>query len=533
MDAISRVWDWFWSPPSPHAGDGSATAQEVEAERGLLMRRRLVWCFSIMSGLGGLALLGDIIFYEPAPVALSGLTGFGRRFVGALLSELSANAVVLASLLWSIHFLIRAKPGPRGVLDLATWVLVGVQAFTLIHMALGGVAGRSTNLIEDVYGQSLGALLVMHSMLSLFLPWSPREAVRPLVPLLVMHVTAVLILGRDLAGITQAGAIALGLLAGLPGVLLCAWRYREASELIRLRVLGGKYGSLARDLVDARKVHEAIFPQPVREGPVRLAYHYTPAMHLGGDFVYARSVAVPGSVLPVLHAAVVDVTGHGVVSALTVNRLFAEIERTLAERPTITPGELMSRLNDYLHYTLAIHCVYATALCLRVDPNPGSGELRWASAGHPPALLRRATGQVQVLGATACMLGVVHGAEFQPGEAHEAFAPGDLLLSCTDGAVEARDEHGQMLELAGLERLFTRAAGLDPDAENVVRALAAGVGRHQGAGAKDDLLLVAVGRPALVSAPRPPTPQPTSSGSEAMPSVRSRGPESVTSTSAS
>src|SRR5690606_35391330 len=130
----------------------------------------------------------------------------------------------------------------------------------------------------------------------------------------------------------------------------------------------------------------------------------------------------------------IDVSGHGVGAALAVNRLHGELLRFFAQHPDGSPGRLLTALNDYSLVALSPQAVYSTALCLRVDPHAGT--LTWASAGHPPAFLRRADGRIEPIESTAVMLGVIDGESFQPNEQSCAIQPGDRILAYTDGASE-------------------------------------------------------------------------------------------------
>ncbi|NJK32641.1 MAG: serine/threonine-protein phosphatase, partial [Deltaproteobacteria bacterium] len=111
----------------------------------------------------------------------------------------------------------------------------------------------------------------------------------------------------------------------------------------------------------------------------------------------------------------------------------------------------MEGLNAYLHYSLSSHTVFATAVCIRLEPS--TGEMRWSSAGHPPVLLRRANGQMERLDSTGIMLGVMGPGEFVAGERSTRLQAGDSVLAYTDGAIEAQDRTGQMLRLRGFEQI--------------------------------------------------------------------------------
>ncbi len=153
-----------------------------------------------------------------------------------------------------------------------------------------------------------------------------------------------------------------------------------------------------------------------------------------------------------LNVLLLDVTGHGIAAALTVNRLYGEVERLFAENPHAGPGEVLSALNKYVHLTLATHSVYVTALCLRLDQE--RGVLEYASGGHPPAFLCGADGRIEQLDSTAFVLGACAAPDFDPAVESRPFMPGDTLLAYTDGAIEARNSAGRMLSIAGFTKII-------------------------------------------------------------------------------
>jgi len=506
-----------------------APHHEVESERSRLMRRRLLWCCLLLTGIGLFVAAFEAFSYEPARIDSESMPSWLRGVLGFLLSNFAETLFDTAIFAGFAAFVHRRALSAQGVITTASWFVLGTMAFTMMHMSLIQIAGPSEGFIDDFVGSMFAALAVLHGLVSLFVPWTPWQAARPLIPIVVVHAFLVLIAGRG-SFVQVAGSILVTALAGAPGVLIAWWRSREGDELVRLRAMSGRFRSLAQDLVDARRIHEAIFPRPITDGPVRLAFHYEPSMHIGGDFVYARTDTLPGKPLPVLSVVVVDVTGHGVGSALAVNRLHAELERTLARDPGTGPGRLLGDLNDYLHYTLAIHSVYASALCLRFDPNESGRELSWASGGHPPAILRRADGHMERLWSSAFVLGTVPGNEYDADERAGPFSLGDTLVAYTDGAIEARTPDGAMIGIDGLEDMVRNLTREQRDADRIARSLARAVDAGRAPGpVSDDTLIVVVQRPA----PAPSGDQPMTSGSSESPSVRSLGPDSVTSTSAS
>lgn len=358
-------------------------------------------------------------------------------------------------------------------------------------------SGRSVSRESLAYG-GLAGMFVGHVILCLFLPLTPRECFRPLLPLLGANLLVSTVFFPGVGW--YAGALALAAVLGIPGAMICSWRDSRFHSRFQLRHLKQRYGEMRQELTDARKIHEALFPQPATDGPVRMDYRYEPMRQIGGDYLYSRFAPSTTGPMPSLHVVIVDVTGHGIPAALTVNRLHGELERLFAEHPDATPGLILQLLNRYVHLTLATHSVYVTALCIRVDPNPRDdsangaavGALDWASGGHPPAFIRCIDGTIHRLDSTTFVLGACHGDDFVHHQQCIPFGPGDVLIAYTDGATEARDRTGRMLRIDGLQRII---AGVTPEHGSLAAAVLRAVEEFRFGPPADDTLVVEIARP--------------------------------------
>ncbi|RBY88126.1 histidine kinase [Blastococcus sp. TBT05-19] len=212
---------------------------------------------------------------------------------------------------------------------------------------------------------------------------------------------------------------------------------------------------------------------------LRTAVRYvaaTQGVSVGGDFYDV--VALPGGLLGL---AVGDVVGHDITAAATMGQLRAVCRTHLADRPS--PSALIERLQG--SWSLLGVQRMATALFGILDP--GSGEVRVASAGHlPPLLCTGGTASFLPVRPTR-MLGAPPAAE--PAEEWAGvLEAGSTLVLYTDGLVESRDADID----AGLARLLevaARACSADPDAL-CDRLLAEMAGEHR----PDDIALLALTR---------------------------------------
>jgi serine phosphatase RsbU (regulator of sigma subunit) len=282
-----------------------------------------------------------------------------------------------------------------------------------------------------------------------------------------------------------------GMLVGalLPAIAMGMIRLALNRSQLERQALERKVAAFGDELDRARSVHDAMFPRPL-DGAVQFEYTYNPLLGIGGDFLHTHVHAKTGCVTLTL----LDVSGHGLAAALTVNRLFGELERLCAEQPEdVSPELLMSGLNRYVHLVMAKHSLYATAACIQL--NPETHTLLWSVAGHPPPLLRRRTGVVEDLPCTSLILGAVGPEEFDPAQQMTDVAIGDTVIVYTDGTFESRNGSG---EFFGLDRLRKTLAFDTPPRKwstFVAHAVEQFQGRHRGRSQmiEDDLLVASIG----------------------------------------
>lgn len=468
--------------------------EEFEADRARRLRRRFLWYSGILGGLG-LARIALILVMMAQGIA-------GKEDALGAPTDARMLLITIASTL--IHlgacFAVWRRPFERrSLVHLLLWVVFLSSAIGIIfapaiareRFERGDVQLANmteTKLAVAAMLASVVALGFNHLLACLFIPLSPREAVRPLVR------------AAGLTGLVSALTIAApvqihlfvafaAIVMGAPGMLWSWWRHSRSRERFGHSMLRGRYGEMSRELSDARRVHEALFPPPLERGSVRLAYSYEPMREIGGDFLFAHPLLpAPAEQRGPTSVAIIDVTGHGVPAALSVNRLHDLLERAYRERPATTPGEALAALNEFVFASLARQRVFATAVCLRIDPDRGA--LEWASAGHPPALLVRANGAIEPLDSTAIVLGVLPGPEFDPDQQSRPIAVGDRVVLYTDGATEARSRKGAMLRIEGVREAVRAAAAAGiPLAQGLLNTVV----QHRSGPPDDDCLVVEVG----------------------------------------
>ncbi len=454
-------------------------AYEYQKELTELFRRRLIWYLWTMIGLTiGFAGLGLVM-----SSVLPNQPGFVTSLTAILISTLPGT-LVYAGALWRTTF----RPAGHQELLRAAWLAIALNALVTIFACNVAIV-LGTPLVSR---PGLGGILIAHTIACLFLPWTARQCIYAFVPQLWIWATARIVFAGGFAEL--APEIFLAPLVGAPGLGICIWRMVSFHRNFDHRMVRQAFGSLKRELVDARRVHESLFPDPITEGQLKLWYSYQPMRQIGGDYLHVHTDERGR-----LHLALIDVTGHGIAAALTVNRLAGEIERLHAEGLAaadinqdgqLDPGELLSALNRYIWFTLSHHSVYATALCVRLDPGDETrpATLTWASGGHPPAYLRRADGRVDELESTTFMLGAVPPGVFGHDDATTQLCGGDCLVAYTDGAFENKDRSGQAF---GLRRLRESVALSPRTSVEAVDFLRQTIDAFRYGPNDDDILIVA------------------------------------------
>jgi phosphoserine phosphatase RsbU/P len=247
---------------------------------------------------------------------------------------------------------------------------------------------------------------------------------------------------------------------------------------------------MKRDLAMAREIQLGYLPkEPVRleGGPFELHAELHPASDVSGDFY--DYFPLDASRLAFL---VADVSGKGMPAAL-----FMTLVHALARNAAVStagPAEWLVRLNEAVARDNP-NFLFVTVAAGVFDARTGG--LRLALGGHPPPLLRRRGGAVEVLNPRrAPVLGVQLPIE-TPGEAAATLEPGDALLFYTDGVTESplRPDGGPMF---GEKRLVETIGKFSDEAPlaDWHGAIRAAVRRFSGDGPPaDDLTLLTLRRP--------------------------------------
>ncbi|MFF6995370.1 SpoIIE family protein phosphatase [Streptomyces sp. NPDC008313] len=253
-----------------------------------------------------------------------------------------------------------------------------------------------------------------------------------------------------------------------------------ASQLATHTALGiDKAVLYGREASVADALQRAMLPRSLPEPTgIRLASRYLPASRtaqVGGDWYDA--IPLPGNRVALV---IGDVMGHSVTSAAIMGQL-RTIVQTLAGLD-LPPDEVMHHLDEQAERLGSQHM----ATCLYATYDPVRQRLLVSNAGHPPPLLVRADGTVDVMDIPSGLPIGIGGGAFESTEMPAP--PGTTLMLFTDGLIESR---GYDLQV-GIERLIARLedfpAGARPGPEALCDRALGSLGRG---GRDDDVALLA------------------------------------------
>ncbi len=212
-----------------------------------------------------------------------------------------------------------------------------------------------------------------------------------------------------------------------------------------------------------------------------------PSNEIAGDFFdwFAR----PDGTFALVIA---DVCGHGLPAAMMM-----AVCRTLVRRAAIEEGDpssALARVNEDL-IAQAPQTKFTTGILLYVDPR--SGKIRYANAGHPPAILVRRDGSTsQVMESTGTVLGLEPAVQWTTQELH--LSSGDDLVLISDGVTEAAPLGERSGGLFGPERAEAAVAaacsGRRRDAQVIVEGLLGAVREWSKNNQDDDLTIMTLSR---------------------------------------
>lgn len=237
-------------------------------------------------------------------------------------------------------------------------------------------------------------------------------------------------------------------------------------------------------LLREQEAAKAVFDKVAHTGDLDesfIRYLISPLAIFNGDVLLAARN--PSGNLYVLLG---DFTGHGLTAAIGAMPL-ADTFYGMTEKGFV-PAEILREANRKLLRILP-KGYFCCATLVALDFQKGTMEF-WNGGLPPGCLLRTGSGTLEHLASEHLPLGIRDDARFDASTRVMPMAPGDKLVMCTDGIVEARNESG---EAFGFERFDDIVRAADPRHgafDDLKRAVYGHIGRT---GRDDDITLVELG----------------------------------------
>ena len=207
----------------------------------------------------------------------------------------------------------------------------------------------------------------------------------------------------------------------------------------KLTTLQKDYAELHTAIFEAAQVHRRLCaPRLVRHGNFEIVSEIFAVRHLPGDF-FAVQETNDGVAL-----ALGDICGKGLAAGMWTTYLVRLIAAQVAANSR--PEAIVAGINREI---CSRELFVPLASLFMVTLNTTTGMLNYCSAGHPPALLLRANGQLESLSEGGMLLGVMPSTPYVSGCVE--LKADDVLLVYSDGITESANSVGEEFGNARLE----------------------------------------------------------------------------------
>ncbi len=261
-----------------------------------------------------------------------------------------------------------------------------------------------------------------------------------------------------------------------------ALEIERAEAEVAVKKASALYADQRTQLELAAKLQTATMTMCEDTPPWSFASWFEPANQISGDML--RTELTEDGAARVF---VGDAMGHSVSSAMLTMLVSAALEQIELD---VSPAQALERMNAAMnsHNT----GMYVTGQLLLMHPD---GRVLLSNAGHPPAILLRADGTVEMLGEEGGFALGMFGVQLSSySEAEVQLRAGDLLLLSTDGISELQLADGSRLGDAGLAAMLAPVAGAGNGPGVLIGLLREQLeARWRESADKDDIAALAVG----------------------------------------
>jgi phosphoserine phosphatase RsbU/P len=227
-------------------------------------------------------------------------------------------------------------------------------------------------------------------------------------------------------------------------------RFRD-QERVYVRTIEETQARLQAELTEAENYVRSILPAPLTTGAVRTDWRLIPSTELGGDSFGYHWIDDDHFALYLL-----DVCGHGVGAALlSVTAINVLRNASLPGVDFRDPGAMLTALNEAFLMEKQNDMYFTIWYGVW---QPSARKLRFATAGHPPAVLatpgKGSERQIELLRGPGMILGGMSGVVYRT---LERTIPGPAqLYVVSDGTFEIRQSDGSMWPVDAFHRFFAR-----------------------------------------------------------------------------
>lgn len=201
-----------------------------------------------------------------------------------------------------------------------------------------------------------------------------------------------------------------------------------------------KQRQIYKDLEVAASIQKSLIPAfSPNLGAIRIAWIFEPSSQVGGDLF---NFYLPNE--NQISFYMLDACGHGISAALmaaAASQSLHSADQLKISRPESVLNSL-DRVFPFERFDSYFTISFAT-----IDIK--TGQLAYSNAGHPPLLLQRTDGSMEILDYHGPVIGINSGALFRQKETN--LAPGDKLVLYTDGILDHTNAGGERF---GKHRLY-------------------------------------------------------------------------------
>jgi len=254
-----------------------------------------------------------------------------------------------------------------------------------------------------------------------------------------------------------------------------------------------KQNVLEDDLKAAAEIQKSFLPpEPPKNTAIDVAWQFQPCDAVGGDILNIFRLDEDHFGFYVL-----DVSGHGVPAAMVTASVHQQLhpstgmilKKNIKEPPhyqIMSPTEVLTNLDQ--NYPMERFDRYFTITYMIL--NTQTGQILYSSAGHPPPLLLKTSGELLPLKKGGTIIGMGGIIPFEEGTVQ--LSPGDTLFLYTDGLPEYRNRDGEFLSDARFQTMIQAQKGFSAKeaTEAVINSALSSFG--DGNSPQDDITLLAV-----------------------------------------